>query len=380
MIYWYTGQPGHGKTLHAIERALEFKRAGRIVYACNVRGLDYQKTGFIPMTPEEFQHWPELLPDGAVCLVDEAYEHGMLPKRPPGAKVPEHVERLATHRHRGLDFIFVCQSPDTQCDSFVRDLIERHVHVRRRFGTGFVHLRTFDRYERQPEKATPLTISRGRLPKEIFGLYESTELDTTERKIPWYFWALWIGVPLGLAFFVWVFSNLGDRIGGPDAAPVPSPVAASRENAAPRTERSDGRGGAVATAEDYIASMTPRILGQPWTAPAYDGKLHVPSRPPRIFCMASGQLRDEAWTRLDSCSCITDQGSRYKLDMIQCATIARDGQYEPFLDVTAQGYDSGRGMQQQAAEDQRRAAAAASPTLGVSDDAQQAAYGAMRGS
>lgn len=25
MIYWFTGQPGHGKTLHAIEKLLEYK-------------------------------------------------------------------------------------------------------------------------------------------------------------------------------------------------------------------------------------------------------------------------------------------------------------------------------------------------------------------
>lgn len=39
MIYWYTGQPGHGKTLHAIDHAIDFRDAGRLVYVCNVRGL-----------------------------------------------------------------------------------------------------------------------------------------------------------------------------------------------------------------------------------------------------------------------------------------------------------------------------------------------------
>ncbi|WP_234817189.1 zonular occludens toxin domain-containing protein [Xanthomonas citri] len=141
MIYWFTGQPGHGKTLHAIEKLLEYKDQGRMVFACNIREFDYEKTGVLEMTPEQFRDWPNFMPDGAVALVDEAYEHGMLPKRPPGSKVPHHVEQLAKHRHRGLDFIFVSQSPDKQCDQFVHDLIERHVHVRRRFGTKFVHLR-----------------------------------------------------------------------------------------------------------------------------------------------------------------------------------------------------------------------------------------------
>ena len=55
MIYWYTGQPGHGKTLQAINKALEFQKKGRIVYVCNVRDFDYAKTGMLEMKPEQFR-------------------------------------------------------------------------------------------------------------------------------------------------------------------------------------------------------------------------------------------------------------------------------------------------------------------------------------
>ncbi|MBD4437571.1 zonular occludens toxin family protein, partial [Xanthomonas citri pv. citri] len=74
-----------------------------------------------------------------------------------------------------------------QCDDFVQDLIERHVHVRRRFGLPFAHLRTFDKYEKNPERGHPLTLKRVKLPKRPMGLYESTVLDTSERSIPWYY-------------------------------------------------------------------------------------------------------------------------------------------------------------------------------------------------
>lgn len=76
--------------------------------------------------------------ENAIVLIDEAYEHGMMPKRPNSTVVPRHIERVAKHRHFGMDIIGVCQSPDTQCDPFLRDLIERHIHVRRRFGTEHV--------------------------------------------------------------------------------------------------------------------------------------------------------------------------------------------------------------------------------------------------
>lgn len=72
MIYWFTGQPGHGKTLHAIEKLLEYKDQGRMTFACNIREFDYVKTGVLEMTPQQFCDWPNFLPDGAVALVDEA--------------------------------------------------------------------------------------------------------------------------------------------------------------------------------------------------------------------------------------------------------------------------------------------------------------------
>ena len=328
MIYWYTGQPGHGKTLHAIARALEFKAQGRRVFVCNVRQFDYTKAGMEELTPDQFKDWMNVLPDGAVALVDECYEHGMLPKMPPGAAVPAHIEQLAKHRHRGLDFIFVCQSPDKQCHVFTHDLIESHTHVRRRFGTSFVHLRVFDRYEKNPEKAHPIRLERKRLPKHVFGLYQSTELDTTERKIPWYFIATAVGVPLALGLMYYTFGNMGERLGG-------EAMAATGGAAATKTTEPLGDGGAgreAMTAADYIARFTPRIPSQPWSAPAYDD-LSVSSEPPRLFCMLSGAGLDANGEAQDAnCTCLTEQGTRYLLPHDTCRVVAMNGQYEPYFE------------------------------------------------
>jgi hypothetical protein len=68
------------------------------------------------------------------------------------------------------------------------------VHVRRRFGLPFAHLRTFDRYEKNPEKGHPLILKRVRLPKRPMGLYESTAMDSGERAIPWYYPAAAAGI------------------------------------------------------------------------------------------------------------------------------------------------------------------------------------------
>jgi hypothetical protein len=42
----------------------------------------------------------------------------------------------------------VSQSLAKQVDEFVHDLIERHIHVCRRFGLPFAHLRIVDYFER----------------------------------------------------------------------------------------------------------------------------------------------------------------------------------------------------------------------------------------
>lgn len=76
---------------------------------------------------------------------------------------------------------------------------------------------------------------------------------------------------------------------------------------------------------ERTARLTPRIPGQPWTAPAYD-KLNVPMQSPRVFCMASGHDGH------DGCTCLTEQGTRHVIEENRCRMIALDGQYEPFLD------------------------------------------------
>lgn len=373
MIYWYTGLPGHGKTLHAIERLLEFKDQGRMVYACNIREFDYAKTGVLELTPEQFRDWPAFLPDGAVALVDEAYEHGMLPKRAPGAKVPHHVEQLAKHRHRGLDFIFVSQSPDKQCDQFVHDLIERHVHVRRRFGTNFVHLREFDRFEAQAEKATPLVIRRKKLPKRPMGLYKSTEMDTTERRIPWYVIALPIVAVVGAVLMYYTFGRMDKRFSGDaaDASALAPPSASTPRVGASATAGGGGAAFAEKTAEQYAKSFIPRFPSQPWTAPAYDSALNLPTQPPRVFCMASrGGINAQGQHDDPSCTCVTEQGTRYDLDDATCRFVARHGQYEPYRHQREDRFADGGTQMDRAMEDIRSRGQGSSTVVASSQRAQ----------
>lgn len=327
MLFLYTGQPGHGKTVFALEHLLRFKEQGRDVYATNVRKLDYGKAGITQFSPDEVRDWPNQLPDGAVLLVDECYEHEMFPKRRPGSAVPEHVKQLAKHRHRGLDFIIVCQSPAKQVDEFVHDLVEEHYHVRRRFGLPFAHIRRFDRYERNPEKTTPLAIKRRKYPKHIFGLYESTKFDTSEKRVPWFYWA----AAALLAFVVlggwWTLDTVFSRFEpGQQAA-----KAAPAKNGASATVVAGGAEKPM-TKEEWLDRLTPRHPGIHGSQPVFDDRPILAK--PRTFCVMSGGPHGG-----ERCTCYTEQVTRIpNVSDDVCRFVAVYGQYDPFLAPPAVGH------------------------------------------
>ena len=361
MIYWYTGQPGHGKSLHAIERAMDFRAAGRVVYACNVNGLDYEKTGIKPMTPDEFKDWPNSLPDGSVVLVDECYQFGMLAKRPPRATLPQHVDELARHRHRGLDFIFVSQSPSKQCDEFIVDLIEEQIHVRRLFGTNFVELKKFDRHESNPAKARALSTTRHTLNRKSKGLYKSTVLDTSERRIPWYYKLLAVMLIVVPLFGWYIINKVGAKLAHKDGQQLLVDGAAPGADGARSATAPTGAAAPKPSLRetDYIAWLTPRVPGQPWTAPAYD-QLTVSREPPRVFCMSSGHMVGKLWL-VESCTCKTEQGTRYNMDRTRCGLISMEGQYEPFLVRVDEQMHNNTGQQQYKELTQLRATGTTQP-------------------
>lgn len=189
MITLLTGQPGHGKTLRALWLAMQERAKGRDVYACRVRGLDAAKTGFKEIA--SLSEW-QALPDGSLVIVDECYED--IPARGPGRQPPDWEQALATHRHRGFDFILICQL-GSQISSFVRGLVNDHTHVRRKFGFERSTLLTWDRYQAAVSSATECRDARTttwKYPREIFQLYKSAEVHTVKRSLPWQF----LGIPL----------------------------------------------------------------------------------------------------------------------------------------------------------------------------------------
>lgn len=312
MIYLITGQPGAGKTARAVERMLQFVAEGRDVYAAGIRGLDYAKAGVKPL--EDPSRWQDL-PDGSVVVLDECYEH--FPKRAAGAKVPPHVQALATHRHRGFDFIMIAQMGRTQLDDFVRGLIHQHEHVVEKGGTKMCRIRTWPRFEGDPEKATCDDNKVWVRPKRVFELYESTVLDTKRRSVPMVVIYLALGISLVAAAAWYIMHRWDARAAAYDTHQQAAEGDTRPERGAASSAFFGSSGPSSLRQTDYAAWLTPRVPGKPWTAPAYDS--FQPQHVPMVYCISSEV----------TCNCVTEQGTTYQLEEELCRMIARHGNYNP---------------------------------------------------
>ena len=119
MITLITGAPGAGKT-NALVSLLAELAEGRALYVSGVPDLAVPH-----VVLDEPSNWHEVVEDGAAVVIDEVQRVW----RPNRSKVPDDIAALETHRHRGIDFFIVTQSPGL-VHANVRALIGRHVHLR----------------------------------------------------------------------------------------------------------------------------------------------------------------------------------------------------------------------------------------------------------
>jgi len=319
-LYLVTGQPGHGKTAYGLDKAFQFQKEGRQVYVHGVKDFDFAKAGMQYL--EDPTAWQDL-PDGSVVLLDECYT--IFPNRNPGSKLPPHVEAMARHRHRGFDFILIAQQ-GLQLDPFLRGLYEEHCHVRQTsIMKSKTKLKRWNQYQGNTSGPSSDVLDWVR-PKYVFDYYTSTTLVTTKRSIPT--WLRW--VVIGIAFVVFMLFVLKSRFDRKiDEATHVATGGASGLTVAPAA------GGTVAprtydTPVEYAQAHLPRFGTMPWTAPIYDGG--SPTGQPEIFCMSSlAGLDGNGVHQEASCSCVTEQGTRYETSQPECRTVARySTPYNPY--------------------------------------------------
>lgn len=183
MIYLYTGLNGAGKTSSCLYDLLEvLKETGRPFFASGINwtalGLERYRPTIIE--PAEWRDCPE----GAVILVDEA--QNSMPARPNTKDLPDWINELGTHRHKGHDIYLTTPHP-MQIDVFARRLVGIHRHYVRAFSMSGT-----TRLENEGVMSDPTNrlethkaiVTRHKLRKSVYPYYVSTSLNTHKARIP----------------------------------------------------------------------------------------------------------------------------------------------------------------------------------------------------
>lgn len=266
MITLISGVPGTGKTATVVSLLLEqLSGTGRPIFCFNVNGL------LIPHeTLKDPALWHQDVPDGAVIIIDEVQD--IWRPRGPGQKVPDHIAKLETHRHRGIDFFLTTQGPNL-VDANVRALVGRHIHLR---DVGYLGRYWYEWPEcadncRVGWKNAPLK-KKFKLPKKVFDLYKSSSLHVKPiRSFPKMLVVAVLALAL-TAFMVYrVFGMITSKVApAAPAASAPAAGGGSGVFSAPSGPKK---------APDEKVDFIPRAAGRPWTAPAYDALRVVVNMP-----------------------------------------------------------------------------------------------------
>lgn len=223
MLTLITGAPGSGKTLMTIAKLLRpligktvtkhnddgsTTELPRTIYT-NIKGLliDHEL-----IDEARLNTWHEWAPPGAIICFDEVQKPW--PPRPNGAKVPDYIQHLETHRHMGVDFILMTQHP-LLIDRNVVNLVGRHLHMRRVANMALAVIYEWDHCSRSLLYRNAITKSPWRYDKTVYKLYKSAEVHTKQpRKVPGLVWFILAGL-VGFAYLMpTFFDRLGDRVQG----------------------------------------------------------------------------------------------------------------------------------------------------------------------
>lgn len=331
-----TGLPGAGKTLRALLEADRLSSEGHQVYVANVRGL--KRDDWKVCDPKDWMS----LPDGSVVYVDEVQD--FFPMRSPSHPVPEAVQRLDKHRHRGFIFIFTCQYPK-QIDFALRAFVDRHIHLRRTFGlpnsVAMELNRCIDIDDKGDlNKSIKTTFT---YPKHVYGWYESATVHNMKVRIPakvLAFPVLVIGF-LGLCWFGYQqISGFGEKVSGVANPLNPKPLGSQVASGSVGGDQGNplAQGSSVAAVRDVASfkAYQPRVDGLAFTAPRYDDVSKPVRAPYPAACVyAAVAVREGA---RKGCRCYTQQGTPYPVSEAMCKDFAANGF---FLDFEPDGRQGG---------------------------------------
>lgn len=318
-----TGVPGNGKTLRAVWYMQQAVKAGETVFACNINGVAIEGVE----TWDDPTEWEKLAP-GSILVVDEAQRFF----RAAAGAAPAYIQAMETIRHVGVRLILLTQSP-ALIHPNIRALVGLHEHLVRQGGkqlaTVYRRSRVMDNV--RSEKALLAEDHESwAFPRECYDLYKSAEVHTVKHTLSS---KAKRGIVLGtvaallVGYAVWNGKRLfaGGETEESGAATTAASAVVGAAVLSPNEQQPR-----YADTRDYARQHLPRIGTMPWTAPVFDER--PTTSDPQLICMSSMEGIDGQGNRQEaSCTCLTEQGTRYDLSQPECRTIARHGPvYNPY--------------------------------------------------
>jgi zona occludens toxin len=236
MITLITGTPGSGKTLYTVWSIAREQKAGRRLMVDGIRDL---AVDHIDVDEPWLRKWFDRCAHQDLIVVDEAQR--IWPPTSVSVKVGEDIEKLHVHRHLGVDFYLITQHPQ-RINKTVRDLVGRHVHVRRLFGTGRAMLYEWDHCHNIGSLKDSVK-TMWKYPRNVFRLYTSAEVHTKQKAvIPKALFIAPVALLVAILFAVNAFHGLrgGFGAGTHATAGKTGPVAASSAAVAAAVVASSG--------------------------------------------------------------------------------------------------------------------------------------------
>ena len=304
MITVFTGSPGAGKTAALVDLLSKLDDS-RPLYVDGLNGFN------LPHEAVDSLEWHSTIPDGSILVVDEVQR--VWRPRPAGSKVPQSVQELETHRHRGIDVYLTTQSPSL-LDANVRALVGRHIHIR---DTGILGRWWYEWPEINTAMSWKTCVNKRKfsLPKSAFTLYKSASLHTKPvRGIPRALYAVVLALVafFGLAYYAW--SSLQKKV-----APVVEPVISSPAGGKMTGSISNGSRDLPRSIDDRV-DFIPRVSNKPESAPAYD-HLRVIAVMPVVV---------GGWCQGIVCRCMTQQGTQSGLSDTECREWLANPPFNPY--------------------------------------------------
>ena len=322
MIVEITGLPGNGKTLYAIKYVMDWaEREKRPVYYSGIEDL------MLPWTEIDPLKWFEC-PPNSIVVIDECQR--VFRHRTATKDVPEHVSRLETHRHDGLDIVLITQHP-LLTDPAVRRLVGKHFHVVRKWGTQSATIHEWAGVKESCDKPNGRADSIKHhwvFDKKLYSVYKSAEVHTMKRSIPKRVFVMFL-LPLvfvGMGYMAYQYF-MGMR-SKPSEKPsqqktsVPSEQAAA---ASPANQQGKGREpyqDPVADAQKFVYDRTERVQGLAFTAPRYDEVTRPVTAPRPAACLYNKS----------KCNCYSQQATLMAVPDRLCREIVQRGYFIDFDD------------------------------------------------